>query len=189
MSDTDPRDIVHWYPMYVSYRCELVVKAALDKKNVECFVPMHLVYKRCNRSVVSRLEPAVHNLIFVHSSMNQLSQLKMYDIDCQYMQYMSFRSTVTSRLSNVITVPAARMEAFMKAMAVPDPNQRRTLLPYDEVLFGKEGRRIRFKCGDFEGVEGTVNRVNKNRSLVITLQYVSVLVIAIDHADDIEFLD
>lgn len=105
------------------------------------------------------------------------------------MQYMSFRSTITSKSSTVITVPTARMEAFMKAMAVPDPNQRRTLLPYDEMLFGKEGRRIRFKCGDFEGVEGTVRRVNKNRSLVITLQYVGVLVIAIDHADDIEFLD
>lgn len=175
--------------MYVSYRRELSVKKVLDEKEIKNYVPMHEVTERKDRRIVKRLEPAVHNLIFVYSSINVLTELKMFDAGCAPMQYMTFKTQSTSQPSVIITVDSAKMEQFMKAMEVNDDKNRRMVIPYEETLFGKEGRRVRFVKGDFEGVEGTIKRVNKNRSVIITLKYVGVLVITIDHATDIEFLD
>lgn len=182
------RDALHWYPMYVSYRRELSVKKALDEKEIENFVPMHEVVERRNKKIVTRVEPAIHNLIFVYSSMNVLSALKMFNPDCAPMQYMTVKARTQEQTSTVITVDPVRMEHFMRAMSVKDDRNRRALIPYEETLYGKEGRRIRFVRGDFEGIEGTIKRINHNRSLIISLKYVGVLVITIDHAADIEFL-
>ena len=175
--------------MYVSYRRELTVKQALDDKQIENYIPMREVVERKNKKIVQRLEPAIHNMIFVYSCINTLSELKMFNADCAAMQYMTFKPRTSDQASTIITIDEAHMRQFMKAMEIPDDQNRRTLLPYDEALYGKEGRRIRFIRGDFEGIEGTIKRVNKNRSLIITLKHVGVLVITIDHAADIEFLD
>ena len=183
------RDAILWYPMYVSYRRELSVKKALDDKQIENYVPMKEIVERKNKKIVSRIEPAIHNLIFVYSSMNILSALKMFNPDCTPMQYMTIKARTADQASTVITIDEASMQQFIKAMEIPDAQNRRTLLPYDEALYGKEGRRIRFIRGDFEGIEGTIKRINKNRSLIITLKHVGVLVITIDRATDIEFLD
>ena len=183
------RNELHWYPMYVSYRRELSVKKALDEKEIKNYVPMHQVIERKERRIVKKTEPAIHNLIFVYSSINVLTELKMFNASCAPMQYMTFKTQNTNQPSVIITVDPAKMEQFMKAMEVNDEKNRRTVVPYEDALFGKEGRRVRFIKGDFEGIEGTIKRVNKNRSVIITLKYVGVLVITIDHATDIEFLD
>ena len=189
MSGPIPRDEIRWFPMYVSYRRELTVKQALDGEHIENYIPMKQVLERKDKQIVRSMEPIIHNMIFVYSCINTLSHLKMFCPDCAPMQYMTFKARTLEQSTTIITVEEARMRQFMKAMEIPDDQNRRTLLPYDEALYGKEGRRIRFIRGDFEGIEGTIKRVNKNRSLIITLKHVGVLVITIDHAADIEFLD
>ena len=175
--------------MYVSYRRELTVKQALDEKQIENYIPMREVVERKNKKIVQRLEPAIHNMIFVYSCINTLSQLKMFNPDCAPMQYMTFKARTLEQSTTIITVEEARMRQFMKAMEVLDEKNRRSLVPYDDAIFGNEGRHIKFIRGDFEGIEGTIKRINKNRSLIIALKHVGVLVITIDHATDIEFLD
>ena len=189
MAEPKSRTDICWYPMYVSYRRELSVKRELDKLNIENYVPMRTVFMRIGEEVVSKAEPVIHNLIFVNSSVNILSQLKMYNARCAPMQYMVSKSTDPNRPSRFIIVDPERMKQFMSAMEVNDRNNHRRFLAYDEEIFSKEGRRIRFVNGDFAGIEGTIKRVNKNRSLVITLPEVGVLVITIASASDIVFLE
>lgn len=184
-----PRDIIHWYPMYVSYRRELSVKKALDAKEIENYIPMREVVERQRKKIVTRLEPAIHNLIFINSTMNIISSLKMYNAECTPLQYMISRARNDDQPSTVITVEDAKMRQFIKAMEIEDVGNRRQFVPYDQLLFGKEGRRIRFVRGTFEGIEGTIKRINNNRSLLIILKEIGALVITIDHASDIEFLD
>ena len=188
-SFVSPRDQVHWYPVYVSYRRELTVKQALDDRHVENFLPMQERFERQGRKIVKLQEPAVHNLIFVYASQNTITDLKMFCRDCAPMQYMTVRARTADQASTVITVSRQKMEQFMAAMRIDDDQNRRTLLPYDETLYGHEGRAIRFVRGPFAGIEGTIKRIRKNRSLIITLQHVGVLCITIDRASDIEFLD
>lgn len=189
MVEPKSRDEICWFPMYVSYRRELSVKQILDDKNIENFVPMITVYKREAKKVVRREEPAIHNLIFVYSSINTLSYLKMHQAGCAPMQYMTAKSHDREKPSRIIIVEESKMQQFKKAMGVLDEDNRREFMAWDQKIFGTEGRRIRFVRGDFEGIEGTIKRVKKNRSLIITLKDVGVLVITINNASDIEFLD
>ena len=105
------------------------------------------------------------------------------------MQYMTAKSLDREKPSRIIIVEESKMEQFKKAMGVLDEDNRREFVAWDQEIFGKEGRRIKFVRGDFEGIEGTIKRVKKNRSLIITLKDIGVLVITINKASDIEFLD
>jgi len=182
-----PSPIFSWYPMYVSYCQELKVRDALEKEGVKCFLPMVQKTARVGKKLVHSVEPAIHNLIFVYSHRDQLRDLKMFNRDCSYMQFMTIHQRSDAQSSVVITVPDHQMEQFIRAMSIDDPDGQRTYLPYSDFL-GKEGKRVRFIRGAFEGIEGTIKRINKNRHLVITLPHVGVLVISIPSISDLEIL-
>ncbi len=177
-----------WYPMYVSYSRELVVRDALDKEGVRNFLPMDRVTERVGKKLVHTLQPLVHNLIFVYSDRVQLRNLKMFNRDCTHMQFMSIRPRNDEQASVVITIPERQMEQFMRAMSVDDELGQRSFLPYTDFL-GREGQRIRFLRGPFQGIEGTIKRIRSNRHLVIALPHVGVLVISIPSSRDIEFIE
>ena len=61
-----PRPLA-WYPMYVTYARELDVQEALNKAGVENFLPMEHIVMRVGKKIVEREQPAIHNLIFLHS--------------------------------------------------------------------------------------------------------------------------
>lgn len=182
------RNEVRWYPMHVSYHREMAVKEALEARGIVCYVPLVTVAEKHEMQVVARLEPAIHNLIFVHSSREIISGLKMYDRACSAMQYMVMKARTDKQASMVLTVGQRQMENFMKAMDVYDERNRRVFMPF-EYFKDKAGRAVRFIDGDFKGVEGTIARVNKNRSVVITMEHIGSLIITIEHASDIEFIE
>ena len=177
-----------WYPMYVSYSRELVVRDALDKAGVRNFLPMDRVTERVGKKLVHTLQPLVHNLIFVFSDRTQLRNLKMFNRDCTHLQFMTIRPRNDEQASVVITIPERQMEQFMRAMSVDDELGQRSFLPYTDFL-GREGQRIRFLRGPFQGIEGTIKRIRSNRHLVIALPHVGVLVITIPSSRDIEFIE
>ena len=79
------------------------------------------------------------------------------------------------------------MNQFMRAMGVDDPNGQRTYLHYTDYL-GREGQRVRFVRGNFEGIEGTIKRIKNNRQLVIALPHVGALAISIQSISDLEII-
>jgi len=176
-----------WYPMYVTYSREVQVRDALDKKSVKNFLPMDRVTERVGKKLVHTMQPLIHNLIFVYSNRTQLRELKMFNRDCTHMQFMTIKPRNDEQASVVITIPERQMEQFMRAMGVDDALGQRSFLPYTDFL-GREGQRIRFLRGPFEGIEGTIKRINKNRHLVITLPYIGALAITIPTSRDIELL-
>ena len=174
-----------WYPMYVSYRQELKVRDALDRQGVKCFLPMQQKTARLGKKLIHAAEPVIHNLIFVYSHRDQLRDLKMFHPDCTHMQFMTVRPRTGEQASVVITIPERQMEQFIRAMGVEDPNGQRTYLPYSDFL-GREGQRVRFLRGPFQGIEGTVKRIHNNRHLVIALPHVGALAISIPSVSDLE---
>lgn len=76
---------VRWYAMSAVYRSELKIKAYLLDHKVECYVPMtekEVMRKGVGKEV--RKVPAVSNLIFVHSSVDIIQELKQSQ---PYLQY------------------------------------------------------------------------------------------------------
>ena len=177
-----------WYPMYVTYSREVLVRDALDKKGVKNFLPMERVTERIGKKLVQTLQPLVHNLIFVYSDRAQLRELKMFNRDCVHMQFMTIKPRNDEQASVVITIPERQMEQFMRAMGVDDELGQRRFLPYTDFL-GREGQRIRFLRGPFQGIEGTIKRINRNRHLVIALPPIGALAITITSSSDLELID
>ena len=176
-----------WYPMYVAYRQELKVRDALDHEGVRCFLPMQHKTMRLGKKLIHADEPVIHNLIFVYSHRDQLRDLKMFHPDCVHMQFMTVRPRTEEQTSVVITIPERQMEQFIRAMGVDDPDGQRTYLPYSDFL-GREGQRVRFLRGPFQGIEGTIKRIHNNRHLVIALPHVGALAISIPSISDLELI-
>ena len=176
-----------WFPMYVTYSREIQVRDALNKQGVKNFLPMERVTERVGKRLVHTMQPLIHNLIFVYSDRVQLRELKMFNRDCVHMQFMTIKPRNDEQASVVITIPERQMHNFIRAMEVNDPDHQRSFVPYTDFL-GKEGRTVRFVAGPFEGIEGTIKRVNKNRSVVISLPHVGCLLIPIPRITDLQFL-
>ena len=67
---------LQWFPMRVTYNRELKVKEHLDTINVENFIPLHYEIVGKGNDRKRKLVPAVHNLIFIRSTKQQLTNLK-----------------------------------------------------------------------------------------------------------------
>ena len=123
------QDLMAWYPMYVTYSREVLVRDALNEKGVRNFLPMDRVTERVGKKLVHTMQPLIHNLIFVYSNRIQLRELKMFNRDCTHMQFMTIKPRNDDQTSVVITIPERQMEQFMRAMGVDDALGQRSFVP------------------------------------------------------------
>ena len=177
-----------WYPMYVMYHQEMKVQSVLDAHQFRTFIPMEQQsVRRKGIDVVSNV-PAIHNLIFVYSSRERITWMKMYNDQCTKMQYMSFRNT-TDGLSSVITVPEAQMKNIITAATIEDTQGLRSYIDTPANIDpANPGRQIEFVSGPFKGVTGIIKRVNKNRVMLIELPQAKSIQIKISRTQDINYL-
>lgn len=182
----DNRSELQWYPMRVTYNRELKVKASLDKLNIESFLPV--INKLIERNGHRRYEqvPAIHNILFVHSSRERLTELKMTDEEFRPMRYMMTRPTDPTKRPEVITVPNHEMENFIRVASLAD--DRVMFLDYASVA-NKVGKRVIITEGEFAGIEGVIKRVQKNRHVVIQLEGVAAVALAFVPSVFLKFLE
>jgi transcription antitermination factor NusG len=182
-------DIPHWYPMRVTYSRELQAKAFLESVGVECFIPMRYEQIEGHHPRHQELRPAVRNLIFVHASQSQITEMKMTRREMAPLRYMmrpihddggqTFRR-------EIIVVPDRQMENFMRVASVVDD---RVFYIENLDFAGKPGQRVRVVDGDFAGVEGIIKRVKKNKRVVVQIEHVAAVAIAFLPSAYIEILD
>lgn len=167
---------MNWYPMYCTYGSELKVKAELDRLKVENYLPM--VSKQLERDGEKHRElvPAIHNLIFVHESQQEITRLKMFNKACTPMQYMIHRPNVASDRSEIIVVPDVQMDNFIRVTSVMSDDL--VYLKYTDFL-DKVSQRVRVIDGNFTGAEGVIKRIKKDRVVVVLLK--GVAAVAITH--------
>lgn len=170
------KDGIRWFPMRVTYHREMRIKALLDELNIENFIPMRYeLVETKNEGKKRILLPAIHNLVFVHSSQVVLTQLKMTRKEFSPMRYMMKRSLSDAQQSEIMTVPDDQMNNFMKVASVQD--DRVIFLNYDE-LNANKGKRVRIIDGYFANVEGTIKRINRNKRVVVQIEGIAAVAIA-----------
>lgn len=174
--------------MYVLYRQNMKVQEELSKFQFRTFIPMETISKRQDGKDIVTMFPAVHNLIFVYSTMKRITWMKMFNETGAKMQYMS-RISHFDGTSQVITVPQRQMDNIIAAATAYDPDGLRSYIdtpaPADPAY---PGRMIRFVGGPFTGIEGTIKRVNKNRVMLIDLPNSKSIQLKISRAQDIYYL-
>lgn len=156
---------MHWFPMRVTYRRELKVKDYLDTCDIECFVPMQYQWNGDMEGKKRVLQPAIHNLIFVHSTQQQLTELKMTRQELLPMRYIMLPKQNGEK--EILTVPDRQMENFIRVASVQDDSVM--FLTYSDFI-RKEGRKVRVIEGTFAGVEGVVKRIKNNKHVVVQIE-------------------
>ncbi|MBQ2703904.1 MAG: UpxY family transcription antiterminator [Alistipes sp.] len=145
-----------WFAMSAPYCNEMKAKSLLESKNIECFVPMCYKIVESRLGVKSRkLSPAIHNLIFAHTTKKRIQEVK------SGIHYLQYRVRPENGKNVPIIVPEDQMAQFM-AVCANDNENLRYLLPSEVNL--ERGTKIRVVGGCFDGVEGTFVKVKGIRS-------------------------
>ena len=150
-----------WFAMRVTYRREMKVKAEMDALGVQSFVPMRRIIQGGHR-LKNALEPAIHNLIFIHASEEKVQALKRSRPELQYMMRQ-----MDGKMEKII-VPQRQMDDFMKVCTTsPDFVE---ITSADGILF-KPGQEVMVVSGPLQGVRGYFQRVEGHRArrLIVTI--------------------
>jgi len=119
------------------------------------------------------LVPAVNNLIFVRSTQERISGLKVSNEVLEPLRYMMDRTA--GREHEIMTVSDREMENFLRVARMTDES---VMFLDERSVVGKEGKRVRIMGGAFEGVEGVIRRVKRCKRVVVEIEGVMSVAIA-----------
>lgn len=179
----DKENTIVWFAMSAPYRRELIAKEYLDRKNIECFVPMtEALVERRNGTKSRQMVPAVHNLIFVHTTKENIKTLK------QGTNFLQYRTRPEDGKNVPIIVPDSQMRQFIAITQAK--NESITYLRPEEVDI-KKGTRVRVHGGVFDGTEGHFVKLQGKRSRRVVLLIEGITAVALTEisTDFIEILD
>ena len=164
MNNKKEEDICRWYVMSAPYRNELRARDELAKWQMECFVPMHYEVVERGGVKTKKFVPAIHNLIFVHSTLERIQDFKRYKGIIQY----QVRPSRTGGMAEKLWVPDKQMAQFI-AVCEKGDNSLRYISPDDVHI--TPGTRVRVHGGPFDGFEGNFVKVagRRNRQFVVSI--------------------
>ena len=165
---------VSWFPMRATYSRELILRDELDRLGIETFLP--LKHKRVETATGEEMRkvPAVHNLIFVHSTQEHISQLKRSHKSLEPLRYMTHPSE-NGRDNIIIRIPEAQMSTF-RQVASFNYDEHVVFLENPDFAF-KPGPMVRINDGQFQGVEGVLKSMKKHICVVVPLKGVTAVAI------------
>ena len=171
-----------WFAMSAPYRRELIAKEYLDRKGIECFVPMkEALVERRNGTKTRQLVPAIHNLIFVHTTKDEIKALK------QGVNFLQYHTRPHNGKNIPIIVPDSQMQQFIAITTAQ--NEEITYLHPQEVNI-KKGTRVRVHGGAFDGTEGYFVKIQGKRSrrVVMLIEGIAAVALTEISTDFIEVL-
>ncbi len=175
MNQIDASDKV-WFALRVTYNRELKVKADLDVRGVESFIPMCYKDFVKNGKKSRKLVPSVHNLIFIRMSPDEMKNYKATTV-------LPIRYMMDKEKHAPIIVPDCQMSNFMTVAGTNDEG----LVYIDPMELNiKKGDRVRVTGGIFRGSEGVLMRVKGDRRVVVSIPGVVAVATAFIHPSLIE---
>ncbi len=148
-----------WYAIRVTYNRELKVKADLQQKEIECFLPMTYKDTMKGEQKVRQLVPAIHNLIFIRLSEDDMKEYKRTTS-------LPIRYIMDGQSGRPLTVPEREMQNFIHVAGVS--GEPIVYLDLDTANM-KRGDRVRITGGLFEGTEGEFVRVRGDRRVMVRI--------------------
>jgi len=160
------RTSTYWFPMRVACHRELRVRDELQRLSIEHYLPLKWSQRTYGGQLRSVQVPAI-NYIFVHSSQQSITDLKMYNKELAYMRYKMNACHDGSIPAEIMTVSDREMNNFM--LVTRNGDEQLEYLTYTD-FFEKEGRKVQIIDGVFAGVEGEIKRIKKDRCVVVTIK-------------------
>ena len=179
--DIVEKNSIAWYVLRVTYQREIAASKALEELQVEHYVPTIKTRIRNDKgvSIGWKVEPLVHNYIFVHDTYENILRLKQGKLD--YLRFIMGKGS-NGLMSEPQYVPEKQMADFMKVV--------RTMgfKPVDPNIDLRKGDRVRVLTGPFEGVEGIFIKMptRHEKRVVIKIEGIAAVATMALNASDIE---
>lgn len=171
----------NWYVLRVSYSRELKIKALLDEKGIQTFVPMAYRKETIDGKTRKKLVPAVSNLCFVHWHRQGID-----DFIAGYGEKSPVHYYWDRTASRPMTVPQKAMNDFITVASSLDED-----LIYITEISDKlrEGQTVKVKSGSFAGVTGKIVRIRKSRRILVELPGMLAVASTYVSPENVELLD
>lgn len=170
MCDMDfrtPNESVCWFAMSATFAREMKAKDFLEGQGIECYVPMKsVVTKKSAGHEEHILVPAIHNLIFVHTTKAILREAKLK------LPYLQYKVHPENGRNVPIIVPDAQMNQFM---AICEGCQKQLVFLQPGQVNIAAGTPVRVVGGSLDGLEGTFVKIEglRNRRFVLEIPNVA----------------
>jgi len=175
-----------WFPMRATYSRELLIKSELDRLGIECFLPLKSCWVKKGMGEELRQVPAVHNLIFVHSSQQRLTELKRSCSQLEPLRYMTRPSTHDNG-QVIIRISDTQMSAFLRLSSLAADER---IVFFENMQFvSKPGPRVEITQGDFAGIIGEVKRIKGLRCVAVCVEGVAAVGIMDVPNSQLHYLD
>ncbi len=167
-----------WFAVRVTYSREIALKVFLDKEEIENFIPMRRDYIIKDGRRVCKLVPAVHNLVFIHSTRKRIDALK----DKAGMN-IPIRYIMDHEHHLPVVIPDEQMRNFILVSSTYD---QAILYVEPAELQLVKGQKVRVTGGVFEGVVGEFVRIRRDRRVVVNIQGVMAVATTFIHSSLVE---
>ena len=171
----------NWFAVRVTYGRELALKAILDKENIESFIPMRHEYITRDGRRMRKLVPAVHNLVFIHSTRKKIDELKE-----QFSVKVPIRYIMNRATNQPVLIPEEQMCSFILVSGNYD--EAILYLEPTELALTK-GQKVRIIDGIFKGAIGEFVRIRHDRRVVVNIEGVMAVATTFIHPSLIEPLE
>ncbi len=178
------KNAVAWYVLRVTYQREIAASKALEEMHIEHYVPTIRTRIRNDKgvSIGWKVEPLVHNYIFINDSYENILNLKQGKLD-----YLRFIMAKDDKGLNDVPqyVPDKQMADFIKVVRTMGSK------PVDPNIDLRKGDRVRVLTGPFEGVEGVFVRMPNRHEKRVVVQIAGVAAFATQtlNASDVEKIE
>lgn len=168
---------VCWYVLRAVFRSELKVRDALRRAGFHCYVPMCFRVETIQGHKLRRLVPAITELVFVHATLEAISDFKLHSKDTVY-----WLTKPTGNKHEKIVVSDKAMDDFIRI--TQQSEQAVTYFRPEEIRLDK-GDRIRIHGGAFDGVEGVLMKVKGKREKLLLVSIPDLAVAAVSIKPDV----
>jgi transcription antitermination factor NusG len=155
-----------WYAMRVAYQEEMKAKAYCDENGLEDFVPMKFAEVIVKGRKVRKWVPAIHNLVFIREMAAEMKLLK----ERMEMTGIPVRYMIDKVTNKPMTVPEKEMNIFIAVAGTKSEDLIYLSEGEDEYPKLVSEDRVRVIGGQFEGAEGYVVKVKKDRRVMVRIK-------------------
>ena len=174
MNETENTEPVRWYVLGAIFKREVKIRDDMRSRGFDCYVPLRYeIIKKPGNKKERKLVPAIHELLFVHSTKSAIQEYKDQLKDKLY-----FKTIGRKGHRELMVVQDKDMENFMRVTQQVEENL--TYYRPDEISF-RVGDKIIIHGGVFDGVEGVLVRVPGKRSkqLVVSIPELAAVAVSL----------
>ena len=168
-----------WFAIRVTYNREMKVKRELDSLHIENFLPMKYRIIVRGEKKIKELVPAIHNLIFVYITPEDLKSYKATTA-------LPIRYIMNRETREPIVIPEQQMQNFIAVAG--NPTEQIVYLDPDVSNF-KKGDKVKIIGGVFEGAEGYFMRIKGDRRVVVCINGIAAVATAFIHPSLVKKID